>query len=154
MTTYTLPLAAAAESSSLWSVSFNGTVGILIALSALAGIWIAVAMLARLLKRIETLEARLREGSHAGSPSASTPSADQRVSASATVAPASQRVSPAAITGSDEDDPSVIAAITAAVAAVLGGQSYRIVSITPDVERVRAWSSEGRREIYQSHRVR
>jgi hypothetical protein len=33
-------------------------------------------------------------------------------------------------------------------------QPHRIVAIQPDAAAQRAWSAEGRRELYHSHRVR
>jgi hypothetical protein len=50
-------------------------------------------------------------------------------------------------------EPGVVAAIAAAVALVVKGR-HRIVAVHPDAEAQHAWSAEGRREIYHSHRVR
>jgi hypothetical protein len=47
----------------------------------------------------------------------------------------------------------VLTAIAAAVAMVVR-QPHRIVAIQPDAAAQRAWSAEGRRELYHSHRVR
>ena len=46
-------------------------------------------------------------------------------------------------------DVGVLAAIAAAV-----GQPHRIIAVQSDSGAQRAWSAEGRREIYHSHRVR
>lgn len=50
-------------------------------------------------------------------------------------------------------DTRTIAVITAAIHAVCGSRA-RIVSLSPESGPGQAWSKEGRREIYQSHRVR
>ncbi|HUL54868.1 MAG TPA: hypothetical protein VLT83_15810 [Opitutaceae bacterium] len=50
-------------------------------------------------------------------------------------------------------EPGVVAAIAAAVAVVVRGR-HRIVAVHPDAEAQHAWSAEGRREIYHSHKVR
>lgn len=51
-------------------------------------------------------------------------------------------------------DPEVVAAISAAVHLTYGSR-HRILSITaPPPEHVQAWSTEGRRQVFQSHRVR
>jgi hypothetical protein len=47
----------------------------------------------------------------------------------------------------------VIAAIAAAIAVVVR-QPHRIIAVQTDSGAQRAWSAEGRREIYHSHRVR
>jgi Na+-transporting methylmalonyl-CoA/oxaloacetate decarboxylase gamma subunit len=50
-------------------------------------------------------------------------------------------------------EPTVVAAIAAAVALVVKGR-HRIVAVHPDAEAQHAWSAEGRRDIYHSHKVR
>jgi hypothetical protein len=50
-------------------------------------------------------------------------------------------------------DVGVLAAIAAAVAVVVR-QPHRIIAVQSDSGAQRAWSAEGRREIYHSHRVR
>ena len=50
-------------------------------------------------------------------------------------------------------DVGVLAAIAAAVAVVVR-QPHRIIAVQSDSGALRAWSAEGRREIYHSHRVR
>jgi len=50
-------------------------------------------------------------------------------------------------------EPAVVAAIAAAVALVVK-RRHRIVAVHPDAEAQHAWSAEGRREIYHSHKVR
>ena len=50
-------------------------------------------------------------------------------------------------------DEGVLTAIAAAVAMVVR-QPHRIVAIQPDAAAQRAWSAEGRREIYHSHKIR
>jgi hypothetical protein len=50
-------------------------------------------------------------------------------------------------------DEGVVAAIAAAVAVVIK-VPHRIVAVHPDSGAQHAWSAEGRREIYLSHKVR
>ncbi len=50
-------------------------------------------------------------------------------------------------------DEGVVAAIAAAGAVVIRGR-HRIVAVQAETSAQRAWSAEGRREIYLSHRVR
>ena len=105
-----------------------------IALLVLAGVlvylWLAVNRLQRTLRR-------LRE-------QADAPPVPLPVSRAAAVAKIPE---PEAI------DEGVLAAIAAAVAVVVR-QPHRIVAIQPDAVAQRAWSAEGRRELYHSHRIR
>ncbi len=55
--------------------------------------------------------------------------------------------------GAPAIDEGVVAAIAAAVAVVIRGR-HRIIAVQPESSAQRAWSAEGRREIYLSHRVR
>jgi hypothetical protein len=50
-------------------------------------------------------------------------------------------------------DEGIIAAIAAAVAVVVR-PPHRIVAIHPDADTQHAWSAEGRRQIYLSHKIR
>ena len=50
-------------------------------------------------------------------------------------------------------DEGVLTAIAAAVALMVR-QPHRIVAIQPDAGAQLAWSAEGRRELYHSHRIR
>jgi hypothetical protein len=50
-------------------------------------------------------------------------------------------------------DAGVLAAIAAAVATMVR-RPHRIIAVQPESEAQHAWSAEGRREIYHSHRVR
>ncbi len=52
-----------------------------------------------------------------------------------------------------EIDEGVLAAIAAAVSMVIR-QPHRIIAIQPDAGAQLAWSAEGRRELYHSHRIR
>ncbi len=60
---------------------------------------------------------------------------------------------PAAGPAAPTVDGGVVAAIAAAVAVVIRCR-HRIVAVQPESNAQRAWSIEGRREIYLSHRVR
>jgi len=76
------------------------------------------------------------------------------VSAPAPVAPAPV-AAPAAVEG---EDPALLAVLAAAVAVTLGPKA-RIVGVSPvqqgqSISAITAWSMEGRREIYLSHRIR
>lgn len=51
-------------------------------------------------------------------------------------------------------DPRLIAAIAASVETVLGHVSHEIVSIKPAGKGYNAWAQEGRRQIFQSHKIR
>jgi len=112
--------------------AFQAT-GILIVLGTLSGIWIAVVALGRVL--------RLFSGSGVLAPSHAQ--ANRAASVEAPLQP----------TPSEVADPRVIAAISAAVHTALRGRA-RIVSIVPQAAHSQVWSQEGRRDIYQSHRVR
>jgi Na+-transporting methylmalonyl-CoA/oxaloacetate decarboxylase gamma subunit len=101
------------------------TVGMLILLGALAYLWLVVNRLSR---TVQTLGQRV-------SPPAPTPAAPPMTSAAET------------------PDEGVIAAIAAAVAIVLRAP-HRIVAVQPDSGAQHAWSAEGRREIYLSHKIR
>jgi hypothetical protein len=50
-------------------------------------------------------------------------------------------------------DEGILAAIAAGVAMMLK-QPFRIIAVQPDAGTQHAWSSEGRRELYHSHRIR
>jgi uncharacterized membrane protein len=50
-------------------------------------------------------------------------------------------------------DEGVLAAIAAAISTVIR-QPHRIVAIQPDAGAQLAWSAEGRRELYHSHKIR
>jgi len=64
-----------------------------------------------------------------------------------------ERVSPEPSAGGDIP-PEIRAVIAAAVVASLDG-SYRVVEIQTSTDvRLQAWSLEGRRQIFSSHRVR
>jgi len=113
-------------------VAFQAT-GILIVLGTLTGIWIAVVALGRVL--------RLFSG----------PGVQAPTRASGDPAASIQERPPQS--PSDVADPRVVAAISAAVHTALRGRA-RIVSIVPQAAHSQVWSQEGRRDIYQSHRVR
>lgn len=51
----------------------------------------------------------------------------------------------------DEDDPVLLAVVTAAVHSVIGDRAHRIVAVRPGGP---GWAQEGRRQIFSSHRVR
>ena len=65
--------------------------------------------------------------------------------------PAPAPVTPGPVT--PEIDDVVVAAIAAAVAVVIG-RPHQIVALQADASAQHAWSAEGRREIYLSHRIR
>ena len=103
------------------------TVGTLLLLGALVYLWLTVN---RLSQAVRLLEQR------AVLPAPAKPAPAAPVSPAATVI-----------------DAGVLAAIAAAVAVVIR-QPHRIIAVQPDSGSQRAWSAEGRREIYHSHRVR
>ncbi len=106
---------------------------------ALAGVvvhlWLAVGRLRRAVRRIEERSA--------------PPAPPPRTSSSA--APAGIR--PDVATPGAGVDEGILAAIAAAVCAVVR-QPHHIVAIQPDAGAQHAWSAEGRRELYHSHKVR
>jgi len=99
-------------------------VGLLILLGALVYLWLMVNRLNRTLRLLEQRAAR----------PGSVPTA-------------------LATPPVDATEDGVVAAIAAAVALVIG-RPHRIVAVHPDAEAQHAWSAEGRREIYHSHKVR
>ena len=101
------------------------TVGMLILLGALAYLWLVVNRLSRTVRILE-----------------------QRALPSAPAQPARPVTA-----GAEALDEGVVAAIAAAVAIVIR-VPHRIVAVHPDYEAQHAWSAEGRREIYLSHKVR
>ncbi len=66
---------------------------------------------------------------------------------------AGRRPAPAPTAAPAALDERVVAAIAAAVAHVVR-QPHRVVAVRPDTDVQHAWSAEGRRAIYQSHKVR
>ena len=103
----------------------------LVLVGLLVYLWLAVQRLHRTVQRLEE-----HLGSAPPPPAAPAP------------APVSRK--PAEAEGMDVG---VLAAIAAAVAVVVR-QPHRIIAIQPDNSAQRAWSAEGRRELYHSHRIR
>jgi hypothetical protein len=102
-------------------------VGLLIMLGALVYLWLTVNRLSRTLRLLE-----------------------QRAAHPVPVPPAPSAL---ATPPADAIEEGVVAAIAAAVALVVR-RPHRIVAVHPDAEAQHAWSAEGRREIYHSHKVR
>jgi len=80
------------------------------------------------------------------------------VATPAPVVAASAPVAPAPAPVAEGEDPTLLAVLAAAVAATLGPNA-RIVGVNPvlqgqSISAITAWSMEGRREIYLSHRIR
>jgi hypothetical protein len=96
-------------------------------------LWLAVQRLHRMVQRLEE-----HLGSAPPPPAAPAP----------TPAPSSRKPAEAEVM-----DVGVLAAIAAAVAVIVR-QPHRIIAIQPDNSAQRAWSAEGRRELYHSHRIR
>ncbi|MGJ8649956.1 MAG: OadG family protein [Opitutaceae bacterium] len=69
----------------------------------------------------------------------------------AQAAPAATQIATATEPVADEDDPVLVAVITAAVHSVIGDRAHRIVAVRPGLP---GWAQEGRRQIFSSHRVR
>jgi hypothetical protein len=101
------------------------TLGLLILLGALTYLWLVVNRLNRTVRLL-----------------------GQRALPSVPARPAP--IEPA---GAEVLDEGVVAAIAAAVAVVIR-VPHRIVAVHPDFGAQHAWSAEGRREIYLSHKVR
>jgi hypothetical protein len=103
------------------------TVGTLLLLGALVYLWLTVN---RLSQAVRLLEQRVLPPAPAKpAPAAPVPLAEKVI------------------------DAGILAAIAAAVAVVVR-QPHRIIAVQADSGAQRAWSAEGRREIYHSHRVR
>jgi len=103
--------------------------GLILGLGALAYLLLVVTRLSR---TVRTLEQRLAPApAPLSAPAAGVPSAPVAVAL----------------------DESIVAVIAAAVASVIR-HPHRIVAVQPESSAQRAWSAEGRREIYLSHRVR
>jgi hypothetical protein len=103
----------------------------LVLIGLLIYLWLAVQRLQRTVQRLEE-----HLGSAPPPPAAPAPTLVSRKPAEA-----------------EEIDVGVLAAIAAAVAVVVR-QPHRIIAIQPDNGAQRAWSAEGRRELYHSHRIR
>lgn len=58
-----------------------------------------------------------------------------------------------AVAGGPSLDPALVAAIAAAIHVALG-RPARVVALHDAGDPLRAWTAEGRRQIFQSHRVR
>jgi hypothetical protein len=101
------------------------TMGMLILLGTLVYLWM---MVNRLSRTVRLLEQRARP-------------------------PAPTQLAPSVMSAAGALDDSVVAAIAAAVALVIR-VPHRIAAIHPDFEAQHAWSAEGRREIYLSHKIR
>jgi hypothetical protein len=101
------------------------TLGLLILLGALTYLWLVVNRLSRTVRLL-----------------------GQRALPSGPTQPARPETAAAEVL-----DEGVVAAIAAAVAVVIR-VPHRIVAVHPDSGAQHAWSAEGRREIYLSHKVR
>jgi hypothetical protein len=116
---------------------------------ALAGLLIHLWMTVRQLRdAMRALEKRLE------SPAPVQPPPEPvRVQAVSTAVPVEAAPAAPARPQADAIDEGVLTAIAAAVAMVFK-QPHRIIAIQPDAGTQHAWSSEGRRELYHSHRIR
>ena len=94
-----------------------------------------------------SLEERTARPAVPSTPAAPALTMASPAAASPALAPVAPVQAPAGI------EPGVLAALAAAVAVVVR-RSHRIVAVQADGGAQRAWSAEGRREIYHSHRVR
>lgn len=119
----------------LLSFQVTGLVLVMITLAALWGVIVFVGML-------------VRNFEHRMSRTTATPAPQHKERATV----------PAAVPSSPEPaacpvDPELVAVITAAAHAMLGGD-FRIVSIAESPNTPPAWSAEGRRQIFSSHNPR
>jgi Na+-transporting methylmalonyl-CoA/oxaloacetate decarboxylase gamma subunit len=105
-------------------------VGMLFVLGALAYLWLVVSRLGRTVRSLEQRTV-LPAAAPLPSPAAATP--------------------PGSVAAAIDDG--VVAAIAAAVAVMIR-RPHWIVAVQPESSAQRAWSAEGRREIYRSHQLR
>ncbi len=113
------------------------TAAMLVLLGAVVALW---ALVLRLSRTVRSLEERVR----LPAPAPLAPPV---------LAPAAVPPVLAARPAATGPDAGVLAAIAAAVVVAVRCP-HRIVAIRPESAAQRAWSVEGRREIYQSHRIR
>jgi hypothetical protein len=125
-----------------------------IAILALAGLlvhlWMTVNRLQRTVRRLQDeLE------SPPIPPPVSRAATPAPVPAPAPVSAPAPAPAPAIVKAPEPEafDEGVLTAIAAAVAMVIH-QPHRLVAIQADASAQRAWSAEGRREIYHSHKIR
>ena len=116
--------------------------GILALTALLIHLWLTVRQLQT---TVRNLEERLGSVTPAPVPEPARPSP----APAPAVAPSAARVP----SEPDLIDEGVLTAIAAVVATVFK-QPHRIVAVQPDAGAQLAWSAEGRRELYHSHRIR
>ncbi len=125
-----LPLAVSLpDNPNLWDNLRFQTTGILVVFFALGSLALVVALSGRLFVALEKRQAAAK----------AVPSPDLRA------APPGEGV-----------PPEISAVIAAAVAVALAGRPFAVrrVHLVQASEQLRAWSVEGRRQIYASHKVR
>lgn len=108
-------------------------VGLIVVFTALGLIWLMLEAMGAWFRRLAA-----RPAKPAAAPAAATP--------------ASPPPEPAAVALAAVEPPLAVI-IAAAVHTVMRGRRHRVVSITPAPEH-QAWSVEGRRHIFSSHKVR
>lgn len=129
------PLAFLPEHPTVLETLGYQAVGLIVVFTALGLIWIMLETMGAWFRRLAARPAKLA------------------------VAPAITAAAPAAPSealakdGPSQSEPPVAVIIAAAVHTVMRGRRHRIVSITTAPEH-QAWSVEGRRHIFSSHKVR
>jgi hypothetical protein len=124
---------------------FQGIV-ILVLTGALIYLWLTINRLQQTVRRLEKyIDSPPRPAAPQSLPAAPAP----------TPAPVSAPTAPAVTKAPEAEtiDDGVLAAIAAAVAMVVR-QPHRIIAIQPNSGAQLAWSAEGRRELYHSHKIR
>jgi len=91
------------------------------------------------------------ESAREAAQSASSAAAQPVASAAVQSAPAATSQAAVGSGASPEEDPVLLAVITAAVHSMIGDRAHRIISIRSSGP---GWAQEGRRQIFSSHRVR
>jgi Na+-transporting methylmalonyl-CoA/oxaloacetate decarboxylase gamma subunit len=131
----TFPLALIGADAGFAEFSIYQASAMTVVMLTLGGLWLAVAGVSKVVLAVERAMGVV-------------PKPRAGVAAAPPALPAAEAAVPVAAV-----DTRTVAAITAAIHAVFGARA-RIVSLSPESGPGQAWSKEGRREIYQSHRVR
>lgn len=136
-----------------WECLRYQVVGLVVVMVALAMLWVICELAGLAFRSTRVREVRSLGGSDVFDDEAEQGVVDAVIMAAvhATLGPGHRIVSAAP---APKEEPAVVAAVAAAVHAALGpGHRVASVRLVPDASRA-AWSAEGRRQHFQSHKVR